>query len=68
VILFEPSAGERDEDGDDKQDRHCDLGQQQTDEVKQHQPDHQYRHQGDRKAFDWIHQHNLPQAEFNCKG
>lgn len=33
----------------------------------QHQADHQYRHQGDRQAFDWVHEQNVPQAELNCK-
>jgi hypothetical protein len=68
VNLFGPAAAdERDEDGDDEQDSHCNLGQEQTDEEKQHQADHQYRHQGERKAFDWVHEHNVPQAELNCK-
>ena len=68
VNLFGPAADERDEDGDDEQNRHCNLSQHQTDEVKQDQADHQYRHQGDRKAFDWVHEHNVRQAELNCKG
>jgi hypothetical protein len=69
VNLFGPAAAdERDENGDDKQNRHCNLGQEQTDEVKQREADHQYRHQGDRKAFDWVHEHNVPQAELNCNG
>jgi hypothetical protein len=68
VTLLGPAAGERDEDGDDEQDSHCNLGQEQTDEVKQHQADHQYGHQGDRKAFDCVHEQNMPQVELNCNG
>ena len=55
MICFGSAAEERDEDDDDEQDRHDNLGQQQTDEVKYHQANHQDRHQGDHQEFDWVH-------------
>lgn len=67
-LLGLAATGQRHEDGDDKQNRHRDLGQDQTHEVEEDQADHQYRHQGDRQAFDWVHDYTLPQAALNCKG